>query len=236
MKVLKQHAQKHADEFLRQTRPDILNEVLQFIESINAVDVLTKISKETSKINKWGGLLFSPPALNAIFRSKLLEPGGWLKWNDRTGNYSEHGLYFPDASTVRGADRYRKIDGIKEGVGLEVQMGKYAFMGYDIFSKMVIFYKQQLIDSGIEIVPVQDMVNCMSTGVSAFEAIMIDFQNRGEADIDIPVLVLGIGPSEEEWRQVHEVQELFRLFPQKALEIYPAIGRQDRKGTKPGPK
>jgi len=236
MKVLKQYAQKHAGEFLKQSHPGVLNEVLQFIESVNAIDVLTKISEEASKINRWGGLLFSPPALNAIFRSRLLEPGGWLKWDEGSGSYAEHGIYFPDASTVRGADRYRKIDGIKEGVGLEVQLGKYAFMGYDIFSKMVIFYNRGLIDCGIEIVPVQDMVNCMSTGVSAFEAIMIDFENRGEADIDIPVLVLGIGPSEEEWQQVHEAQELFRSSPQKAREIYPNIGRQDRKGARPGPK
>ncbi len=34
----------------------------------------------------------------------------------------------------------------------------------------------------------------MSTGVSYFEQIVWDLEHRGVADIDIPVLILGIAP------------------------------------------
>lgn len=236
MKVLKQYAQKHADRILSQAHPEILNEVVRAIEDINPTDVLTKVSLETGKIRRWGGLLLSPPALNRIFKARLLEPGGWLKWDERSGKYAEHGLFFADDSSVRRADRFRKIDGIKADIGLEVQLGKYAFMGYDIFSKMIIFHNKGLINYGIEIVPVQAMVKHMSTGISAFEAILIDFENRGEANIDIPVLVLGIGPTQQEWEQIRQIQEEFRSNPDHARHKYPNIGRDDRHGTKPGPK
>jgi hypothetical protein len=50
---------------------------------------------------------------------------------------------------------FRAMDGVKDGVGLEIQSGKYAFMGYDILSKMPIFAARGTIDCGIEVVPMK---------------------------------------------------------------------------------
>ena len=44
----------------------------------------------------------------------------------------------------------------------------------------------------MEIVPVKTFVDEMSTGVSYFEPFVWDLDHRGVADIDIPVLILGI--------------------------------------------
>src|SRR5262249_6659431 len=151
---------------LSKERPHLLEELTSCVESVNAVQCLTKESKEASKIRTWGGLLFSPRAINAQFKS-ILYPAGWAKWDAEKGKYGEHTLTFSDGTTRRGDDRVRRIDGIKERVGLEIQMGKYAFMGYDVFSKMIIFKNKNLIDYGIEIVLVQQMIDRMSTGVSA---------------------------------------------------------------------
>ena len=49
-----------------------------------------------------------------------------------------------------------------------------------------------VIDVGIEIVTVKDFVTDMSSGVSYFEQFVWDLQHRGIADIDIPVLILGM--------------------------------------------
>lgn len=54
------------------------------------------------------------------------------------------------------------------------------------------FTKLGYIDSGIEIVPVKKFADQMSTGVSYFEQFVWDLEQRGIADIDIPVLILGI--------------------------------------------
>ena len=73
-----------------------------------------------------------------------------------------------------------------------MQLGKYAFMVYNVCAKMTIFSNLGLIDAGIEIVPVKSLAKQMSTGVSYFEQFVWDLQQRGRADIDIPVLIIGI--------------------------------------------
>lgn len=57
---------------------------------------------------------------------------------------------------------------------------------------MTIFKKLGHIDCGVEIVPVKGFADEMSTGVSYFEQFIWDLETRGVADIDIPVLILGI--------------------------------------------
>jgi hypothetical protein len=57
---------------------------------------------------------------------------------------------------------------------------------------MTIFHNLGFIDVGVEIVPVKDFVFEMSSGVSYFEQFVWDLEQRGVADIDIPVLILGI--------------------------------------------
>jgi hypothetical protein len=47
-------------------------------------------------------------------------------------------------------------------------------------------------DAGIEIVPVKEFADGMSTGVSYFEQFVWGLGQRGVADIDIPALVLGV--------------------------------------------
>ncbi len=56
---------------------------------------------------------------------------------------------------------FREMDFVKPGIklGIEVQFGKYAFMVYNVCAKMTIFRNLGVIDTGIEIVPVKDMVN-----------------------------------------------------------------------------
>lgn len=84
------------------------------------------------------------------------------------------------------------MDFVKEKLGVEVQFGKYAFMVYNVCAKMTIFRNLGVIDMGVEIVPVKQFADEMSTGVSYFEQFVWDLKNRGVSDIDIPVLILGI--------------------------------------------
>ena len=76
-----------------------------------------------------------------------------------------------------------EMDGIKNKVGLEIQFGKYAFMGYDIFSKMIIFKNLKYIECGVEIVPSSELVKQMSTGVSSFEQLLVDVFQSVRLDV-----------------------------------------------------
>ncbi|MEM3490178.1 MAG: BglII/BstYI family type II restriction endonuclease, partial [Nitrososphaerota archaeon] len=75
---------------------------------------------------------------------------------------------------------------------VEVQFGKYAFMAYNVSAKMTIFHNKGYIDAGVGIIPMKKMANEMSTRVSYFEQIIWDLEARGEADIDIPIIIMGI--------------------------------------------
>jgi len=65
-------------------------------------------------------------------------------------------------------------------------------MVYNVCAKMTIFKKLAHIDTGIEIVPIKQLADEMSTGVSCFEQFIWNLEKRGVADMDIPVLILGI--------------------------------------------
>jgi len=173
-----------------------------------------------------GKLLFSPVEFNNQIKAYLLKYH-WTKKTDSKKGFKEPRIYF-------GKNRFREMDGIKNKVGLEVQFGKYAFMGYDIFSKMVIFKNQDKIECGIEVVSTQELVRKMSTGVSGFDQILVDFKNRGEANIDIPVLVLGIGLTEKEAIQCKKMEKLFKRNPSDFYKKF-KIKKPGSK-TKPGPK
>ncbi len=137
--------------------------------------------------------MFSPTRLNKSFKKEMNK-------KDRAPHkeictYSDE--YYTDGYTpthkTGSNSPYREMDFVKETLGIEVQFGKYAFMVYNVCAKMTIFHNLEIIQAGIEIVPVKSFAQEMSTGVSYFEQIVWDLQQRGSSsDIDIPVLVLGI--------------------------------------------
>ncbi len=57
---------------------------------------------------------------------------------------------------------------------------------------MTIFHKLDVIDVGVEFVPIKEFAGEMSTGVLYFEQFVWNLGQRGVSNIDIPVLILGI--------------------------------------------
>ena len=187
MRVVARYSIKNGEAFIKEHFNNELREVYEVIESIDAANCKTKISKE--KTMK-GVALYSPVELNRLFREKF-EGKGWRKVKVKckyVTNYYEKGYHPP----MMGSDAYREMDFVKNKLGIEVQLGKYAFMVYNVCAKMTIFSNLKKIIAGIEIVPVKHLQQHMSTGVSYFEQFVWDLRKRGTADIDIPVLVLGV--------------------------------------------
>ena len=222
MRVVNTYSFKGGERFLKERHPKELSEVLAAINNLDAITCLTKLSREKTKA---GELLFSPPGLNKTMKLELCE-ASWTEKSDGKKGYKEPRHAF-------GGNRFREMDGIKNKVGLEIQFGKYAFMGYDIFSKMVIFSKLGRIECGIEVVPVHELCKHMSTGVSDFDQLMIDFKHRGESNIDIPVYVVGIGLTDVEKRERARLQELYTKDKKAALK---EIKLHKSNGALPGPK
>ena len=223
MKIGNTYSFKDGENFLKQNHPNELAEVIKAIETLNASSCLTKVSQEKTMMGK---LLYSPPEMNEQLKL-LLHTKGW------TQKSSGGKRKFVEPRHAFGKGRFREMDGMKNKVGLEIQFGKYAFMGYDVFSKMIIFKNLGYIECGIEVVPTTELVNNMSTGVSSFEQLLVDFEHRGESNIDIPVFVIGLGLTDAERDESVRLQKLFIENPEEAKKI---ITIRAYNGSLPGPK
>lgn len=168
--------------------PHLLVEVNAAIKEVDAAICKTKRSTEKTMP---GQMLFSPKAMNKAFKVAFARFDGWrtvrVKCEYSHDHYAEA---YEKRRAMRGA--FREMDFVKEKLGIEVQLGKYAFMVYNVCAKMTIFSNLGHIDMGVEIVPVKAFAEEMSSGVSYFEQFIWDLETRGVADIDVPVLILGI--------------------------------------------
>ena len=174
------------DQFIETTHTSLLQEVRDVIIS---VDSSTHKTKESREITMEGKTLYSPKGLNKAFAQEFLSRA-WQK--KRVQCQYSTAYYSPGYSPSNLRPAFREMDFLKNKLGVEIQFGKYAFMVYNVCAKMTIFRNLGHIDAGIEIVPVKSFADEMSTGVSYFEQFVWDLDQRGVADIDIPVLVLGI--------------------------------------------
>ncbi len=224
MKVVATYSFKNGEAYIKAHYAKELKEVYENIAALDATLCLTKESKEKTKVGK---LLFSPVDMNNYLKLLFHEKG----WTEKSQEGKKR--KFKEPRHAFGKGRFREMDGLKNEVGLEIQFGKYAFMGYDIFSKMVIFNKLGYIKCGIEIVPSVELVRQMSTGVSSFDQLLVDFEHRGESDIDIPVLVISLGLTDDEKTQSEALQKLFMNNRTEALK---KISLRTYNGSKPGPK
>ena len=157
---------------------------------IKNIDAEKHINKESKEKTMPGKMLYSPVSLNKAFKREFGKYD-WhrlrVKCNYPTEYYTQD--YTP--KKIKGAP-FREMDFIKDKLGVEVQFGKYAFMVYNVAAKMTIFKNLGHIVAGVEIVPIKQFANNMSTGVSYFEQFVWDLEKRGIADIDIPVIIYGI--------------------------------------------
>jgi len=175
-------------DFILQHYPALLREVETLIVAVDAARCKTKTSREKTMPGKQ---LYSPKALNAAFRT-VFAGGGWQSDIRIQCDYPT-AFYVDDYAPQQDhSGAFRAMDFVKNQLGIEVQFGKYAFMVYNVCAKMTIFKNHGVIQAGIEIVPVKEFANEMSTGVSYFEQFVWDLEQRGVSDIDIPVLILGI--------------------------------------------
>jgi Restriction endonuclease BglII len=182
-----QYSFKNGLDEVTKRYPHLLAEIKDAIAAVDASKARTKLSREKTKV---GRMLYSPVALNKAFQRELY-PKGWQNLSVDCEYPTTHYLEdYEIRSSLKGA--FRDMDFVKDGLGVEVQFGKYSFMVYNVCAKMTIFRNLGFINCGVEIVPVKALALEMSSGVSYFEQFVWDLESRGVADIDIPVLIVGI--------------------------------------------
>jgi hypothetical protein len=153
-----------------------------------------------------GKLFFSPVDMNAAFKA-LLRARDWDEsrvsyWVTKSEKLIRKTLTMsaPEQKReIEGAGEkpifsYNQTDFVKDRVAIEVQLGKYAFVAYDLFVKHLAFYVGDRIDVGIEILPMKALQSQMSSGVAYYEGEFYNVVRQGRGVPAVPLVVIGIEP------------------------------------------
>lgn len=190
MRIVGLYSFAGGEEYITRNYPWALDDIKHGLSKIDASQFMVKTSRERTMT---GRMLYSPIHINRAF----VEAFTSLGWEHSIKEYCDYptkyyvGDYVPPRSP-RISRPFRDMDFRKEKLGMEVQFGKYSFMVYNVCAKMTIFRKLGHIDAGLEVVPIKEFASEMSTGVSYFEQFLWDLEHRGNADIDVPVWIIGI--------------------------------------------
>lgn len=204
MKIAKKYSHLNGEEYLIVHYNTLYDEIKEIIESINADDYRTKISKEAKKK---GNALLSPIDLNKVFNEKFNS----RKWAESRYNYyitlnrelmeksvlmsaKEQKEFLISNGEKEPIYSYNQTDFVKEKIAVEVQFGKYAFVAFDLFVKHMLFYSGGVINLGIEILPTKKMQSQMSSGVAYYEGEVYNVLRQGRNSPPVPLLILGIEP------------------------------------------
>lgn len=187
MKIVGVYSFNNGEQYITQKYPELLKEIGQVISHIDSETHKIKESKEKTMMGK---LLFSPLLLNKTFKKEFYNLG----WETQRVLCDYPTKYYVNDYKPQKLNKgsFREMDFLKNGLGVEVQFGKYSFMVYNVCAKMTIFQRLGYINCGVEIVPVKKFSLEMSSGVSYFEQFVWDLEQRGVSNIDIPVLIYGI--------------------------------------------
>ena len=89
---------------------------------------------------------------------------------------------------------YNQTDFVKNRVAVEVQFGKYSFVAYDLFVKHMAFYVGNVIDLGIEILPMKELQQHMSSGPGYYEGELYNVIRQGRGVPAVPLVIIGVAP------------------------------------------
>ena len=89
---------------------------------------------------------------------------------------------------------YNQTDFVKNRVAVEVQFGKYAFVAHDLFVKHLSFYVSDIIDVGIEILPMKELEREMSSSVAYYERDLLNVLRQGRGVPAVPLVLIGVAP------------------------------------------
>jgi hypothetical protein len=144
--------------------------------------------------------------MNNAFKNCLL-PSGWTErrasyWVTRNAQLIRKTMSLPppeqkaqiEAVGAEAILSYNQTDFVKERVAIEIQFGKYSFVAYDLFVKHMAFYIGDLIDVGVEVLPMKRLQQQMSSGVAYYEGELYNLVRQGRGVPAVPLVLVGIEP------------------------------------------
>jgi hypothetical protein len=210
MRIVETYSHLNGEEYLLVKRPQVLEELKEAVTQVDASRALTKRSKEKTMSGK---RLYSPPNLNGQFARYFYAKG----WSASRYSYyvttnrryvqeliklplDQQKEYLIRKGVTEPIKSYKQTDFVKDRVAVEVQFGKYAFVAFDLFVKHLLFYSGDVINVGVEILPMKAMATDpeggrrLSTGIAYFEGEVYNILRHGRSSPPVPLLIIGIAP------------------------------------------
>lgn len=201
MRIVETYSHLNGLEYLLVHKPGLWQEIQDVIAAVNAHSFKTKVSKEKTMLGK---LLYSPKDMNAAINGEFKTRG----WHESRTSY----WVTKDAKMIRRTMAlspkeqkdeiiasgetpifsYNQTDFVKDRVAVEVQFGKYSFVAYDLFVKHMAFYVGDVIDIGIEILPMKELQQDMSSGPGYYEGELYNLIRQGRGIPAVPLVVVGV--------------------------------------------
>lgn len=205
MRIVKFYSHLNGYEFIKVHKPQLWTEITRIIRGLDAKTCKIKISNE---VRTKGAVFYSPVEMNKCMRLgfrkhqwKESRTSYWVTEDAqlirKTLNLSarEQKAAIEDAGR-RAIFSYNQTDFVKDRVAVEVQFGKYSFVAYDLFVKHMAFYVGDIIDVGIEILPMKELQEQMSSGVGYYEGELYNLIREGRGVPAVPLVLIGVAPGE----------------------------------------
>ena len=203
MRLAQYYSHLNGLEYLQVHRSGLWDEIQNVIGGVDAEACRTKISDEKTMKGK---KLYSPADMNQAFKKGFARSD----WQERRNTFWVtadarllRGIYgLPaekqrqqiEAAGHKPIQSYNQTDFIKDRVAVEVQFGKYAFVAHDLFVKHLSFYVSDIIDVGVEILPMKTLESEMSTGVPYYERDLLNVIRQGRSVPAVPLVLIGVTP------------------------------------------
>src|SRR5579863_832740 len=201
LRIEKIYSHLNGHEWILVHQPKVWKNIEDTVARVDATKYKTKISKEKGM---HGTHVYAPIELNKRFRTEFRKAG----WNESRTSYwvtddfnliRRTLLLSPDDQRKQikaeghvAIYSYNQTDFVKNRVAVEIQLGKYSFIAYDIFVKHLAFYVGDTIDVGIEILPMKSMQAQMSSGPGYYEGALYDVARQGRGVPGVPLVLVGI--------------------------------------------
>ena len=203
MRIVEHYSHLNGLEYLLVHKPSLWEEIQHAIASVDTTRLKPKISREKTMAGKH---LYSPIEMNKALGAELLS-AGWAE--SRTSYWVTHDATLirrtmnmsaaeqKQAITEAGQEpifSYNQTDFLKDRVAVEVQFGKYAFVAFDLFVKHMAFFVGDVIDIGIEILPMKELQAKMSSGPGYYEGELYNLVRQGRGVPAVPLIIVGVAP------------------------------------------
>ena len=201
MRIVEHYSHLNGLEYLLVHKCNLWKEIKDVISSADADQCKTKISKEKTKMGK---ALYSPVAMNRTI-GEGFQDKGWAEsrtsyWVTKNAKLIRRTMNLSDSEQKEEIEAageipiysYNQTDFVKERVAIEVQFGKYSFIAFDLFVKHMAFFVGDLIDVGVEILPMKELQADMSSGVGYYERELYNLIRQGRGVPAVPLVVVGV--------------------------------------------